>query len=226
MRKLTILIALLFAQHMVAQEHCTSPEEEINDPNSISLSKCEVEKESINETETTKELHLRTRYLKRRKRSRSADFVANIIESEKPVENLELANIKKNISNVVNTKTKETAVVSFSEVDVLPAFSTCNDENMDGELCFNYAIQQHINANFSYPEEALENKTEGIVLVSFVINTEGNVTELKTIAPQNTDILKKEAVRIVSLLPKFVPGKHNGKDVNVTYSFPMEFKIN
>ncbi|MCJ8281532.1 MAG: energy transducer TonB [Rivularia sp. ALOHA_DT_140] len=64
---------------------------------------------------------------------------------------------------------------------------------MDQELCFNYGIQKHINENFDYPEEALENKIEGIVLISLVINSEGNVTELKTTAPQNTEILKKEA---------------------------------
>ena len=177
MKKLTILIALLFAQHIVAQEHCTSPEEEINDPNSISLNKCEVEKEDSSEAETTKELPLRTRYLKRRKHSKRAHFVASIIESEKPAENLELTNIKKNISNVVSTSTKEATVVSFSEVDVLPAFASCNDENMDEELCFNYGIQQHINTNFNYPEDALENKIEGIVLVNVKISAKRNVTE-------------------------------------------------
>ncbi|CAM1370997.1 energy transducer TonB [Tenacibaculum xiamenense] len=224
MKKLTFLIALLIAQQIVAQEHCTSPKDEINDPNSISLSKCEVDKEDNEKVEATKEFPLRTRYLKRRRNSRRADIVANIIESEKSVENLELANIKKNINNVVNSKTEE-KVVSFSEVETLPAFESCKEGNIDGELCFNYEIQQHINANFSYPEEALENKIEGIVLVSFVIDNNGNVTDLTTIAPQNTEILKKEAIRIVSLLPKFVPGKHKGKEVGVAYSFPMEFKI-
>ncbi|SEB41255.1 TonB family C-terminal domain-containing protein [Tenacibaculum sp. MAR_2009_124] len=226
MKKLTILIALFVAQQIIAQEHCTSPKEEINNPNSISLNKCEVENEGNDAIETSKELPLRTRYLKRRKRSRKVDFVASIIEIEKPVKNLELANIKKNINNVVSNKANEKVEVSFSEVDTLPAFSSCNEGNMDEELCFNFGIQQHISSNFNYPKEALENKIEGIVLVSFVINSEGNVTELETIAPQNTEILKKEAIRIVSLLPKFVPGKHNGKEVNVSYSFPMEFKIN
>ena len=227
MKKLILLTAILIAQQFFAQKHCSSPKEEIHDPNSISIKKCGNENNKIKKAESSKIFLTRTRYLNRRKNSKRVGFVPDIVsEKEKSRTKIELSKIKKNISSVVNSKViEEEVVVTFNEVDVLPSFASCKESDLDGESCFNNEIQQHINKNFNYPEEALDNDIEGVVLVSFVINTDGNITDLKTITPQNAEILKEEAIRIVSLLPKFIPGKHNNQDVSVAYSFPMKFEI-
>ena len=56
----------------------------------------------------------------------------------------------------------------------------------------------------------------------FAIDKNGVVTNIKTRGPDK--ILEKEAVRIISLLPKMTPGMQRGKAVKVTYSLPINFK--
>ncbi|NJM81029.1 MAG: hypothetical protein HC854_18040 [Flavobacterium sp.] len=53
----------------------------------------------------------------------------------------------------------------------------------------------------------------------------GDVKDIKTTSPDKSGTLDKEAIRIVSLLPKFQPGRHRGELVNVKYDFPLVFKI-
>ena len=56
----------------------------------------------------------------------------------------------------------------------------------------------------------------------FAIDKNGVVTNIKTRGPDK--ILEKEAIRIISLLPKMTPGMQRGKAVKVTYSLPINFK--
>ncbi|CAM1371067.1 energy transducer TonB [Tenacibaculum xiamenense] len=232
MLKKVILILFCFVVQQNFSQHCSEESAEQVDVNSISsISKCKVTEKESEKNATSNDFSLNTRYLIKRKRSnKNRSLVSEIINEnneQNSVEDLELANIKKNINSLATsiTKTSEEYTISFSEVDSIPLFPRCDQNSDDQNNCFNNNMQEHINKNFVYPEEALDNKLEGVVLVSFVINTEGNVTNIKTISSKNTEVLKKEAVRIISLLPKFIPGKSNSKNVNVTYSFPMEFKI-
>ena len=227
MKKLIFLTALLFSQQFIAQKHCPSTKVEIEDLNSISLDKCAYKKNNLKQSKHKNKFSSSTRYLNVRKNSNRRGFIEDIAkEREKSsVNSIELKQIRKNITNVVNVNSKELEeeIITFTEVDALPTFTSCG-ENGD-ESCFNNKIQQHIHNNFKYPEEALRKHLEGTVFVSFIIDNNGYVANIKTIAPQNADILRKEANRIVSLLPKFKPGKHNDKEVNVSFSFPMKFEI-
>ncbi|SEB41068.1 TonB family C-terminal domain-containing protein [Tenacibaculum sp. MAR_2009_124] len=210
-------------------QHCSEENEEQTDLNSISLiNKCKTVEDNKS---TSKVFSLNTRYLKRRKNSKNRNLLAEITDNtnnHNSVKSIELANIKKNITSLVTSiiKTSKENTISFSEVDSVPIFSNCNENSEDQYNCFNDKMQEHINNNFTYPKEALDYKIEGVIQVSFVINKEGNVTNIETISFENTELLKKEAVRIVSMLPQFIPGKNDNKNVNVAYSFPMEFKIN
>ncbi|CAM1371057.1 energy transducer TonB [Tenacibaculum xiamenense] len=228
LNRVIILVFCFVIQQNFAQ-HCSEESTEQVDVNSISsIEKCKVE--DNNDTTSSKDFSLNNRYLKRRKNS-SKNLLTIITKEDKEhnsVENLELTSIRKNINSLANSiyKTNKEDVISFSEVDHVPVFTNCNGGYEDATNCFNDKMQEHINMNFTYPEAALENKMEGVVLVSFIIDIEGDVTDIKTISSQNNEILKKEAVRIISMLPKFIPGKTNNKNINVLYSFPMEFKIN
>ncbi|WP_408031500.1 energy transducer TonB [Tenacibaculum xiamenense] len=211
-------------------QHCSSEQPEQVDANSISMEKCKAGDTDNDDTTSSKDFSLNNRYLKRRKGTTSKNLLADINEGKNPnqsVESVELVNIKQNINSLASSimKTSEESAIPFSEVDNVPLFTEFDEDSEDPYNSFNIKMQEHINDYFNYPEEALENKMEGTVLVSFVIDANGNITNIKTISPQNTEILKKEAVRIVSILPKFIPGKQDGKNVNVTYSFPMVFKI-
>jgi len=91
--------------------------------------------------------------------------------------------------------------------------------------CFNDEMHKHIIANFNYPKRALNRGIEGKLDVSFIIDTSGQVKDVIVIGNKEHEILKKEARRIVSLLPKFVAGKHKGVNRKVFYSFPISFSL-
>ena len=78
--------------------------------------------------------------------------------------------------------------------------------------------------NCVYPPEAIQDSVQGRVIVQFVIDTLGNVGEVKVVRSVREDI-DAEAVRVVKTLPRFSPGKNDGKAVNVLYALPVTFKL-
>lgn len=118
--------------------------------------------------------------------------------------------------------------VPFSQTDVVPVFKGCDQELTRNESidCFNQKMDNHINKYLKYPDKAVKNGIQGKVEITFIIDTEGIVKDIKTTSPDETGILEKEAVRIISLLPIFQPGIHRGELVNVRYNIPLTFKIN
>jgi TonB family protein len=87
------------------------------------------------------------------------------------------------------------------------------------------ALFEFLSKNIRYPESAKKEKIEGRVYVTFVISDEGVVKDVSVIRGVRTDI-DNEAIRVVSAMPNWKPGTHNGKNVNVLYNLPMSFKLN
>lgn len=78
--------------------------------------------------------------------------------------------------------------------------------------------------NIKYPVEAAEKKVQGRVVVKFVINKDGSVSDvsvMKSVSPE----LDTEAVRVVKAMPKWEPGRQKGKTVNVRYVLPVTFRL-
>jgi TonB family protein len=103
----------------------------------------------------------------------------------------------------------------FFIVENMPQF-IYNDKEMN--------FYQYIKNNIQYPKEAAENGIEGRVIVEFVVETDGsvsNVTVIKSAYP----ILDKEAIRIIKSSPKWIPGTQRGKPTRVRFSFPVVFKL-
>ena len=71
----------------------------------------------------------------------------------------------------------------------------------------------------------MKKKITGRVIVSFIINKEGEIKSITTKGPENGKILEEEARRIISLLPKMKPGTQRGEPVNVRYSIPINFSL-
>lgn len=82
-----------------------------------------------------------------------------------------------------------------------------------------------IKNNIHYPENALQNKTEGIVVVQFVIDTNGKVNNISVLKGINEE-LDKEAIRVVSLMSDWVPAEKNFEKIKVSISLPILFEIN
>ena len=114
--------------------------------------------------------------------------------------------------------------LAFEVIEEIPVFPGCeNIERKESIDCFNNKMSEHIKANFKYPKKALRRNIQGRVNVVFIIDKEGNVTDIRTIGAD--PILESEARRIFSLLPKMKPGFQKGKPVMVKYGVPLTFKI-
>lgn len=78
--------------------------------------------------------------------------------------------------------------------------------------------------NMVYPVTAQENGVQGRVIVSFVVETDGSITNVK-VARSVDPYLDREAMRIVKAMPKWTPGKKDGKPVLVKYTVPVVFRL-
>lgn len=83
---------------------------------------------------------------------------------------------------------------------------------------------RYIEKNVKYPLETQKNKTKGKVFITFMVTKTGTVEDAKIIrgvSPQ----LDEEALRVISTMPAWTPGKQNGRPVNVQYNIPINFKV-
>ena len=78
--------------------------------------------------------------------------------------------------------------------------------------------------NIKYPVEAQQAKIEGRVIVRFVVGRDGSVSNVEVVRGVSPE-LDAEAVRVVSLMPKWIPGKQRGKAVAVKYTMPIMFRL-
>ena len=85
------------------------------------------------------------------------------------------------------------------------------------------AMVEFLSKNVKYPKDAAKQKVEGRVLVWFVVETDGSLTDVK-VAKKVFPSLDAEAVRVVKTMPKWTPGKHNDQPVRVRFALPIVFK--
>ena len=86
------------------------------------------------------------------------------------------------------------------------------------------ALMSWLSQNIKYPVIAAENGVQGRVIVQFVVEKDGSITDVK-VAKSVDPSLDKEASRVVSAMPKWTPGKQNGSAVRVKYTVPVTFKL-
>ena len=82
-----------------------------------------------------------------------------------------------------------------------------------------------INRRIKYPEDAMSNNVDGKVILQFIIDVDGSLTNIKVLNKIDKS-LELEAVRIVASSPKWTPGRLNGKTIRTVYEFPVTFKLN
>ena len=86
------------------------------------------------------------------------------------------------------------------------------------------ALIKFIDSHIQYPPMAKKNHIQGRVVVQFVVDKTGKVSEVKVVRSVDKN-LDKEAIRVCKTLPKFTPGRQNGKIVPVWYTLPVTFKL-
>ena len=86
------------------------------------------------------------------------------------------------------------------------------------------ALMKHLSKEIKYPKEAQEKGTQGRVIVQIVVRKDGSITDAKIMKPVDP-LLDAEALRVVSEMPNWIPGKQRGEAVNVRFTLPVTFRL-
>jgi len=86
------------------------------------------------------------------------------------------------------------------------------------------ALMNYLSSNIHYPEQAKELDIQGTVIIEFVVETNGSVTNV-VVKRGIGGGCDEEAVRVVKSMPKWKPGKQRGKPVRVRYTLPVRFQL-
>jgi TonB family protein len=117
------------------------------------------------------------------------------------------------VSAQENKEYKPNADGVYYEVQVLPEFQ--------GGIP---ALQDYLIKNIQYPEQAKKDTITGKVYVQFIVDETGKVGGAKILKSANP-LLDAEAIRVISSMPAWIPGKNNGKMVKVAYTIPIMFAL-
>ena len=107
----------------------------------------------------------------------------------------------------------EVATKVFDVVEEMPSFPGGNG-----------ALMSYLNSNVKYPVVAQENGVQGRVIISFVVERDGSISDVK-VARSVDPSLDREAQRVVKSMPRWTPGKQNGQTVRVKYTVPVVFRL-
>ena len=86
------------------------------------------------------------------------------------------------------------------------------------------ALFEYLSQNVKYPADAEKQKVEGRVIATFVVETDGSISSIEVVKPAFPS-LDAEAIRVLSGMPKWTPGKQSGKEVRVKYTVPINFNL-
>jgi protein TonB len=136
------------------------------------------------------------------------------VKSEQKAEQSKKPTVDVKTPNGVVSKNVPEPDKVFDVVEQMPLFSGGQVE-----------LMKYLSANVKYPVEASKKGIQGRVIVQFVVEKDGTISNVKVV--NNADEqLKEEAIRVVKTMPKWVPGKQNGKEVRVKYTLPVTFRLN
>ncbi|OAQ39114.1 hypothetical protein A5893_10615 [Pedobacter psychrophilus] len=103
--------------------------------------------------------------------------------------------------------------IKYDELEKLPEFN--------GGLP---AFGSFLGRNLRYPPKARDNNTQGRVILSFVVDKEGKLVDIKILKGVAEDI-DNEALRVMNLSPKWIPGTQRGKPIRISYTVPIVFQL-
>lgn len=159
----------------------------------------------------------------------AAPEIIEVVEDEEEVEETVIESTETSqeeeiieVEDVEVEEEIEDVDVPFAVIEDVPVFPGCENES-DKRACFQKMMQKHISKNFRYPEIAQEMGIQGRVSVMFTIQKDGSIGNVRMRGPDKN--LEKEAARIISKLPKMIPGKQRGRPVRVPFSIPITFKL-
>jgi protein TonB len=120
-------------------------------------------------------------------------------------------NKKKDTNDIHSVSDVDEQVMTY--VEQMPEFP-----GGQGELL------KYLSSNIIYPKSAIDSGIQGKVLLKFVVKKDGSISDVEIVKGVNSAI-DREAIRVVSAMPRWKPGKQNGSAVNVAYMVPIKFNL-
>ncbi len=118
------------------------------------------------------------------------------------------------VSSEVDIETETNDSEAFDVVEKMPEYPG----GIEGMMKF-------LQENIHYPETASKAGIQGRVLINFIVESDGRISNIHVVRKVNDD-LDAEAVRVVGAMPKWTPGMQKGKAVRVKYTLPISFRLN
>lgn len=156
-----------------------------------------------------------------------------VVEDEKEVEETVLESTETDENEAVEVEEIEEVVeeeeiledVPFAIIEDAPVFPGCKGSKSQKKKCLQEKIKKHVNRKYNTGLAGDLGLDPGKkkVYVQFKISKTGNITDVRARGPHKR--LEKEAIRVVKLLPKMIPGKQRGRAVGVKYTLPITLLV-
>ncbi len=123
---------------------------------------------------------------------------------------------------------KSIFILLISFISIQPILAQSNDgafvyvDKMPEYPGGQVALVKYLSKSIKYPSQSKKDKVKGKVVVSFIIDKVGKVTQAKIVKSLN-DECDKEALRVINNMPNWQPGEKDGKKVDVLFSLPINF---
>jgi TonB family protein len=129
------------------------------------------------------------------------------------------------VSFTLEGSTKALVMFHNLEIDSIHSVKSSGDAVVQPEFPGGQeALMTWLSNNIRYPIVAIRNGMSGRVLVEFVVNRDGSLSDIRTLGPVQYKPFNEEAIRVVSKMPPWTPGMLNGKPVRVRYTLPVHFR--
>jgi len=118
-------------------------------------------------------------------------------------------------------------IFSSFAVDQMPRFDACEGEDISLEeknACAIKALMKFMRSQIKYPTIARENNVEGTAAIQFVVEKDGSISNIKVLHDPGAG-LGAEAVRVIKLMPNWIPGVQKARKVKVRFNLPVKFKL-
>lgn len=122
--------------------------------------------------------------------------------------------VKEEVKVEEDKREEENENVVFKVVETMPSFP-------GGDA----ALMKFISDNVRYPAIAQENGIQGRAICQFTVEKDGSITDIQIVRSAGDETLDKEAKRVIKSMPKWSPGKQRGKAVRVSYTIPINFRL-
>ena len=145
------------------------------------------------------------------------DILNIVTNDEKISTNVDFAEFAEDVEIVQQVAVEEENLEDdqpFVKVEQMPSF-------MGGDLM---TFRNWVMSKVRFPQIALENQISGQVLLSFVVERDGSLTNIQVLRTPDSS-LSDEAIRVLKSSPKWTPGKQRNQTVRVKYTLPIEFRI-